>query len=160
MAYMKQVKPRSVQRKALKNNESRSFGPMPFLSGCFHLISDVSCFSSIGAGPGLPLTFKFWKSRLPGCQFWKSRKKKMIHLLLLWILPYSDTVNVWTWSHPLFFVKRHLFNVPYISGTFLMVFLLSVNVRTPKTCPLFLIKLLFFTTGIFCIFALFTFGLV
>ena len=24
---------------------------------------------------GLPLTFKFWKSRLPGCQFWKSRKK-------------------------------------------------------------------------------------
>ena len=29
-------------------------------------LSDVS---------GLPLTFKFWKSRLPGCQFWKSRKK-------------------------------------------------------------------------------------
>ena len=27
--------------------------------------------------PGLPLTFKFWKSRLPGCQFWKSRKKNL-----------------------------------------------------------------------------------
>ena len=26
---------------------------------------------------GLPLTFKFWKSRLPGCQFWKSRKKNL-----------------------------------------------------------------------------------
>ena len=27
--------------------------------------------------PGLPLTFKFWKSGLPGCQFWKSRKKNL-----------------------------------------------------------------------------------
>ena len=35
------------------------------------------------------------------------------------------------------------------------VFMLSVNVRTQK-CPLFLVKLLFFTSGIFCIFALFT----
>ena len=26
---------------------------------------------------GLPLTFKIWKSRLPGCQFWKSRKKNL-----------------------------------------------------------------------------------
>ena len=32
----------------------------------------VCSFSS-----GLPLTFKFWKSRLPGCQFWKSRKKNL-----------------------------------------------------------------------------------
>ena len=56
-----------------------------------------------------------------------------------------------------FFLKRHLFNVPYVSGHVPnRVFLLSVNVRTPKTCPLFLIKLLFFTTGIFCIVALFT----
>ena len=57
---------------------------------------------------------------------------------------YSDTLNVWT---PSFFLKRHLFYVPYISGHVpYRVFLLSVNVRTPKTCPLFLIKLLFFTT--------------
>ena len=67
---------------------------------------------------------------------------------------YSDTVNVRT---PSFFLKRHLFNVPYISGhPPNRVFLPSVNVRTQKTCPLFLVKLLFFTTGIFCIFALFT----
>ena len=60
-------------------------------------------------------------------------------------------------GHTLFFLKRHLFNVPYISGHVSnRVFLLSVNVRTAKTCPLFLIKLLFFTTGIFSIFALFT----
>ena len=53
-------------------------------------------------------------------------------------------------GHTLLFLKRHLFNVPYISGHVpSRVFLLSVNVRTPKTCPLFLIKLLFFTTGIF-----------
>ena len=57
---------------------------------------------------------------------------------------YSDTLNVQT---PSFFLKRHLFYVPYISGHVpYRVFLLSVNVRTPKTCPLFLIKLLFFTT--------------
>ena len=57
---------------------------------------------------------------------------------------YSDTLNVRT---PSFFLKRHLFYVPYISGHVpYRVFLLSVNVRTPKTCPLFLIKLLFFTT--------------
>ena len=57
---------------------------------------------------------------------------------------YSDTLNVRTSS---FFLKRHLFYVPYISGHVpYRVFLLSVNVRTPKTCPLFLIKLLFFTT--------------
>ena len=67
---------------------------------------------------------------------------------------YSDTLNIRT---PSFFLKRHLFYVPYISGHVpYRVFLLSVNVRTPKTCPLFLIKLLFFTTRIFCIFALFT----
>ena len=188
---------------------------------------------------GLPLTFKFWKSRLPGCQFWKSRKKnlevwyfegwqmddrtmymcmeiialinllpginrpplhppkkkiKMIHLLL----PDWTTVQctcVWKCMEiialinllrgknsptpppkkkkkkndtpapsghhkcldTLFFLKRHLFNVSYISGHVpYRVVLLSVNVRTPKTCPLFLIKLLFFTSGIFCIFALFT----
>ena len=57
---------------------------------------------------------------------------------------YSDTLNVRT---PSFFLKRHLFYVPYISGHVpYRVFLLSVNVRTPKTCPLFLMKLLFFTT--------------
>ena len=51
---------------------------------------------------------------------------------------YSDTVNVRT---PSFFLKRHLFYVPYISVHLpYRVFLLSVNVRTPKTCPLFLIK--------------------
>ena len=45
---------------------------------------------------------------------------------------------------PSFFLKIHLLNVPYISGHVPnRVFLLSVNVRTPKTCPLFLIKLLF-----------------
>ena len=44
--------------------------------------------------------------------------RKMIHLLL------PDT---------LFFLKRHLFVVPYISGHVpYRVFLLSVNVRTPK----------------------------
>ena len=64
---------------------------------------------------------------------------------------YSDTLNVRT---PSFFLKRHLF---YVSGHIpYRVFLLSVNVRTPKTCPLFHIKPLFFTTWIFCIFALFT----
>ena len=69
--------------------------------------------------------------------------KKMIHLLL------PDTINVRTLS---FFLKRHLFNVPYISRHVpYRVFLPSVNVRTPKTCPLFLIKLLFFTSGILCI---------
>ena len=26
---------------------------------------------------GLPLTFEFWKSRLPGCQFWKSREENL-----------------------------------------------------------------------------------
>ena len=53
-------------------------------------------------------------------------------------------------GHTLLFLKRHLFNVPFISGHVPnRVFLLSVNVRTPKTCPLFLIKLIFFTTGIF-----------
>ena len=57
---------------------------------------------------------------------------------------YSDTLNVRT---PSFFLKRHLFYVPYISGQVpYRVFLLSINVRTPKTCPLFLIKLQFFTT--------------
>ena len=41
---------------------------------------------------------------------------------------YSDTVNVRT---PSFFLKRHLFYVPYISGNVPnRVFLLSVNVRT------------------------------
>ena len=67
---------------------------------------------------------------------------------------YSDTVNVRT---RYFFLKRHLFYVPYISGHVPnRVFLLSVNVRTQKTRPLFLIKVLFFTVRIFCIFALFT----
>ena len=65
---------------------------------------------------------------------------------------YSDTVNIRT---PSFFLKRHLFYVPYISGHVPnMVFLMSINVRTQKTCPLFLIKLLFFITGILSIFAL------
>ena len=65
---------------------------------------------------------------------------------------YSDTVNVRT---PSFFLKRHLFYVPYISRHVPnMVFLLSVNVRTQKICLLFLIKFLIFTTGILCIFAL------
>ena len=60
-------------------------------------------------------------------------------------------------GHGIFFLKRHLFYVPYISGHVPnRVFLLSVNVRTQKTRPLFLIKILFFTAGIFCIFALFT----
>ena len=67
---------------------------------------------------------------------------------------YSDTVNVRTRS---FFLKRHLFYVPYISGHVPnRVLLLSVNVPTQKNRPLFLIKILFFTAGIFCIFALFT----
>ena len=48
-------------------------------------------------------------------------------------------------SDTLFFLKRYLFNVPYTSRHLpYRVFLLSVNVRTPKTCPLFLIKPLFF----------------
>ena len=67
---------------------------------------------------------------------------------------YSDTVNVRT---RYFFLKRHLFNVPYISGHVSnRLFLLSVNVRPQKTRPLFLIKILFFTAGLYCIFALFT----
>ena len=73
--------------------------------------------------------------------------------------PAPSLVNAfWTLPYlPLIFGHRKcLFKVPYISGHVPnRVFLLSVNVRTPKTCPLFLIKLLFFTTGIFCIFALF-----
>ena len=61
-------------------------------------------------------------------------------------------------SDTLFFLKRYLFNVPYTSRHLpYRVFLLSVNVRTPKTCPLFLTKPLFFTTGIFCMFDLFTY---
>ena len=40
-------------------------------------------------------------------------------------------------GHPLFFLKRHLFYVRYISGHVPnMVFLLSVNVRTQKIMPL------------------------
>ena len=47
---------------------------------------------------------------------------------------YSDTLNVRT---PSFFLKRHLFYVPYISGHVpYRVFLLSVNVRTPKNMSL------------------------
>ena len=54
---------------------------------------------------------------------------------------YSVTVNIRT---PSFFLKRHLFYVPYISGHVSnRVFVLSINVRTQITCPLFLIKLLF-----------------
>ena len=65
---------------------------------------------------------------------------------------YSDTVNVQT---PTFFLKRHIFYVPYTSGHVpSRAYLLSVNVRTPKTCPLFLIKLLFFNTDIFCLLCL------
>ena len=150
---------------------------------------------------GLPLTFKFWKSRLPGCQFWKSRKKNLevwyfegwqmddrtmymcmkifalVNLLRGKIAPspppkkkkwYSCSffskciLDITVFGHHncsyiLFFLKRHLFNVPYTSRHLpYRVFLLSVNVRTPKTCPLFLIKPLFFTTGIFCMFARFT----
>ena len=68
---------------------------------------------------------------------------------------YSDTLNVRT---RYFFLKRHLFYVPYISGHVPnRVFLLSINVRTQKkTGPLFLIKLSFFTTEIIWQFALFT----
>ena len=67
---------------------------------------------------------------------------------------YSDTVNFRTGY---IFLKRHLFYGPYISVHVPnRVFLLSVNVGTHKTRPLFLIKILFFTAGIFCIFALFT----
>ena len=67
---------------------------------------------------------------------------------------YSDTLNVRT---RYFFLKRHLFYVPYISRHVPnRVFLLSINVRTQKTGPVFLIKLSFFTTEIFCQFALFT----
>ena len=62
---------------------------------------------------------------------------------------YSDTVNVRT---RYFFLKRHLFYVPYISGHVPnRVFLLSVNVRTQKTRPLFLIKILFFTVYLLCL---------
>ena len=65
---------------------------------------------------------------------------------------YSDTVNVQTTS---FFLKRHIFYVPYISRHVpSRAYLLSVNVQTPKTCPLFLIKLLFFNTDIFCLLCL------
>ena len=67
---------------------------------------------------------------------------------------YSDTLNVRT---RYFFLKRHLFYVPYISGHVPnRVFLLSIHVRTQKTDPLFLIKLSFFTTEIFWQFPLFT----
>ena len=67
---------------------------------------------------------------------------------------YSDTLNVRT---RYFFLKRHLFYVPYISGHVPnRVFLLSINVRTQKTGPLFLIKLSFFTTELFWQIALFT----
>ena len=60
-------------------------------------------------------------------------------------------------GHGVFFLKRHLFYVPYISGHVPnRVFLLSINVRTQKTGPLFLIKLPFFTTEIFWQLALFT----
>ena len=46
-------------------------------------------------------------------------------------------------GHPLFSEKTPI-NVPYTSRHLpYRVFLLSVNVRTPKTCPLFLIKPLF-----------------
>ena len=156
--------------------------------------------------PGLPLTFKFWKSRLPGCQFWKSIKENLevwyfegwqiddrtmymcmeiialINLLRgnkappspppppppkkkrYTCLCFSKSIlDITIFGHhkcsdTLFFLKRYLFNVPYTSRHLpYRVFLLSVNVRTPKTCPLFLIKPLFFTTGIFCMFALFTY---
>ena len=53
-------------------------------------------------------------------------------------------------GHGIFFRKDTYFYVPYISGHVPnRVFLLSVNVRTQKHVPYFLIKLLFFTTGIF-----------
>ena len=60
-------------------------------------------------------------------------------------------------GHDMFFLKRHLFYVSYISGhVHNRVFLLSVNFRTQKTCPVYLIKLPVFTAGIFCLSALFT----
>ena len=75
-------------------------------------------------------------SKIIGLQTWKF---SFLFTSVYRIYPkYSDTVNVRT---PSFFLKRHLFYVPYISGHVSnRVFLLSVNVRTPKTCPLFLIK--------------------
>ena len=69
---------------------------------------------------------------------------------------YLDTVNVQT---PSFFLKRHLFYVPYISGHIPnRVFLLSINVWTQKNMSLTCIsyKTSIFNTRIFCIFALFT----
>ena len=64
------------------------------------------------------------------------------------------TVNART---PSFFLKRHLFYVPYISGHVPnRVFLLFINVRTQKNMPLIFHKTSIFTTAIFCIFALFT----
>ena len=84
---------------------------------------------------------------------------KIWYVIKIWyrIYPkYSDTVNVQMYS----FLKRHLFYVPYISGHVPdSVFLLSINVQThthTKKCPLFLIKLPFFTTEIFWLYALFT----
>ena len=56
---------------------------------------------------------------------------------------YSDTVNVWT---QYFFLKRHLFHVPYISGQVPnRVFLLSVNDRTQKNTSLISHKKFYFS---------------
>ena len=81
--------------------------------------------------------------------------KLHVYSLIYRINPkYSDTVNVRTRC---FFLKRHLFYVPYISGHVPnRVFLLSINVRTQKTGLLFHIKLSFFNTEIFWQLALFT----
>ena len=74
--------------------------------------------------------------------------------LLYRIYPkYSDTVNVRT---RYFFLKRHLFYVPYISGHAPnRVFLLSINVRTQKM-SLIAHNTSIFTTEICWLLALFT----
>ena len=72
-------------------------------------------------------------------------KLQQMTLLCYRIYPkYLDTVNVRT---RYFFLKRHLFYVPYISRhVHNRVFLLPVNFGQKKTCPLFFIKLTFSTT--------------
>ena len=60
-------------------------------------------------------------------------------------------------GHSIFFLKRHLFYVPYISGHVPnRVFLLSINVRTQKIRSLISHKTFIFSTEIFWQFALFT----
>ena len=118
-----------------------------------YMCNENHCFNKPALGKNSP----------PPPQKRKKNKKKKLYSCSFFSKPILDitifTLNIRhsKCSDTLFFLKRHLFNVPYVYGHVPnRVFLLSINARTPKTCPLFPIKLLFFTTGIFCIFALFT----